>query len=116
MFRPLLISLILVMLFPVAALAEDARHEFYRAQSEGLVTIEELNKIETACRDQRAYGHEAHDQCLMDEFSRLEVLTAKPKMDIPMPTGASMLPSERRMQETPLGSVLEVIRVLFTTI
>jgi Zn-finger nucleic acid-binding protein len=41
---------------------------------------------------------------------------ARPNMTVPLPPGVSMLPSERRTPETPLGSVLEVIRVLFTSI
>jgi Zn-finger nucleic acid-binding protein len=41
---------------------------------------------------------------------------SKPSMHAPMPTGISMLPGDRRPEETPLGSVIEVIRFLFTSI
>jgi Zn-finger nucleic acid-binding protein len=40
----------------------------------------------------------------------------KPAMNVPMPTGISILPGDRRAGETPLGSVIEVIRFLFTSI
>ncbi len=45
-----------------------------------------------------------------------EAAAGKPTGVGPLPAGISMLPGGRRPEETPLGSVIEVIRFLFTSI